>query len=600
MILSERAYKNTSHLLFIGVLGYLLLRIFFVETLHDEIATYIFYFYHGDYYGDTIQWDANNHLLNSFIGHGLYQIVGDNIPLLRLPNVLAYILFFFGTVQLTKQYNSNWLKILSLTALNSIPFIIEYFGNMRGYGLSLGFFVWALVHIIRYGKEFQHKSLILSYLFLILAVASNLTFVNSSLLILGMAFITRLLQGEKRTNKARITELSIHGLFVLSLLPFIYFGLKLKKLGALYYGSLDGLWDVTGMTLSKYTLFISGSWLIPIYLFVFLGVLYHSIKILRNESVKKWSHFPVILYAGLFFGNIIGILILAIALEVNYPEDRTAMYLILVFLLILFEVFNVYNWGKKVQWLLLFFPLSFIAHLSLETSVFSPDDRLNNEYFATIKEKIEPGHSIMIYRILNWNWPYHESHFENKASVATFDNHETNLTDWIVTKTTVPMHPKITELYDTIATHPASTYIAFKRKQPTLKTTLKTIQKESKTTVSEYNDLANFDIPDAMNHVQLTTKFHLSTHEKKNKLLLVVSVSDSSDTETRYLFYDIGTCYQGNKIDDELHHNFVIGDLSKTENKIKVYLWNRSNVEYTIDNIESKLIELKTPENESR
>ena len=197
---------------------------------------------------------------------------------------------------------------------------------MRGYGLSLGFFIWGLVYIVKYCKSFSHKDLAITYVFLVLAVSANLTFVNTSLLILGMAFIARLLQGDRRSTQERITELLIHGTFVLALLPFIYFGLKLKVLGALYYGSLDGLWDVTGMTLSKYTLFISGSWLIPVYLLIFCGFLYHAFKTLKTQSSKTWPQSPFLIYAGLFFGNIAGILILALVLEVNYPEDRTAMY----------------------------------------------------------------------------------------------------------------------------------------------------------------------------------------------------------------------------------------------------------------------------------
>ena len=600
MILSDKVYKIVSRVLFIFILGYLLLRIFNVETLHDEVATYIFYFYHGDYIGETIQWDANNHLLNSAIGHMMYQVVGDNIPILRLPNVLAYIAFFFGTVQLTRNYHTNWLKLLSLITLNSIPFIIEYFGNMRGYGLSLGFFIWALVYIVKYCKSFSYKHLSISYLFIVLAVSANLNFINTSLLILGIAFIARLLQKEKRSIKARVSELSIHGLFVLALLPFIYFGLKLKVLDALYYGSLDGLWDVTGMTLSKYTLFISGSWLIPIYLVIFISFLYYAFKILRTYPVNSWPQSTFLIYSIIFFGNIVGILILALVFKVNYPEDRTAMYLILVFLLLIFEVFNDYNWGKKAQWLLIFFPLSFISQLSLDTSVFSPDDRINNEFFANLKKQIKPDHSIMIYRILNWNWLYHESHFEQKSSVATFYDHETKLTDWVITKMTVPMHPDITKLYDTVAIHPASTYIAFKRKNSTIKTHINSFNAESITTNQEFNDLAEFEIPDSVEHIQLTTKMHLSTDKIINKLMLVVSISNSSKSVTRFLYYDISTCYQGQKINDDLHHNFVISKLERKENKIKVYIWNRSNVKYSISNIQSELLELKTPENESR
>ena len=384
------------------------------------------------------------------------------------------------------------------------------------------------------------------------------------------------------------------------LLPFIYYGLKLKVLGALYYGSLDGLWDVTGMTLTKYTLFISGSWLIPVYLLVFIGFLYHAFKLLKKDPVKMWSHSSYLMFAYLFFGNIVGILILAFFFDVNYPEDRAGMYLILLFLLLSFELFNHYQWGKKVQWILLFFPISFITQLSLETSVFSPDDRINDEYFSTLKDQIKPDHSIMIYRILNWNWPYHESHFEDKSSVAMFNNHETNLTDWIITKTTVPMHPNIKELYDTIAFHPASTYIAFKRKQSTIKKPINSIEAEPQNTNQEYYNLAEFDIPDSLQHIQLTTKAHLSTEEIKNKLQIVISVSDTSNSETRYLYYDIGTCYQGSRINDNMHHNFVIGNLEPSEKKIKVYIWNRSNVKYNISNIQTELLELKTPENESR
>ena len=102
--------------------------------------------------------------------------------------------------------------------------------------------------------------------------------------------------------------------------------------------------------------------------------------------------------------------------------------------------------------------------LSLHTSVFSPDDRLNDEFYETVKKEISPSNSIMIYKIINWNWPYHESHTSVKASVAQFNNPNDTLADMIITKTTVLTNPMIPVLYDTIAVHTPSTYIAFKRK----------------------------------------------------------------------------------------------------------------------------------------
>ena len=74
-------------LLFLALLIYLLLRAWFVEPLHDEVATYFFYIYHGDFWGANMVVDANNHLLNSWLCHAIYRVFGDHFFLFRLPNM---------------------------------------------------------------------------------------------------------------------------------------------------------------------------------------------------------------------------------------------------------------------------------------------------------------------------------------------------------------------------------------------------------------------------------------------------------------------------------------------------------------------------------
>ena len=93
---NEKVNKLAVLTLFTCLFIYLLLRILYLDPLHDEVATYMFYFYQGDYIGESIHWDANNHLLNSFIGHKLYGIFGDNLPVLRSPNLLAFVFYFWG------------------------------------------------------------------------------------------------------------------------------------------------------------------------------------------------------------------------------------------------------------------------------------------------------------------------------------------------------------------------------------------------------------------------------------------------------------------------------------------------------------------------
>ena len=225
----DKKYKGVLALLFLFVFVYLLLRIIYNEPLHDEVATYMFYFYHGEYTGDLIHWDANNHLLNSFIGHQLYNIFGDNFTALRLPNLCAFVLYFFGTIRLTKAFKTPYLKLTSAAALNTIPFIMEYFGNARGYGLSFGVFIWGLAHFISYQKTNNLKSLLYTYLFLVLAVSANLTFVNTCFILLGVNIIAPFFRLEKHSLAHRIKEWVSHIIFLVFLSPFIYYGFVLRE-----------------------------------------------------------------------------------------------------------------------------------------------------------------------------------------------------------------------------------------------------------------------------------------------------------------------------------------------------------------------------------
>lgn len=583
------------------MLTYLLLRALFLDTLHDEVASYMFYFYQGDYIGETIQWDANNHLLNSFIGHQLYLLFGDQFFVFRLPNVLAFILYFFGTVQLLKMLRGRWVKITGLLALNTIPFIMEYFANARGYGISLGFFVWSLVLLIRYFQTERLRSLAFGYLCLVLAVSANLTFVVSALMIFVIALVFPRTQKEKRGTKERITTGVVHGLFLLALMPFIAFSFALKKAGALYYGSLDGIWDVTGKTLSRYVLFYDADWLQYALLALFVLLILGIVKMLKPLTHSAWLKQPVVVFSVLFFGNIIGALFLATFLKVNYPEDRTGMYLVLLLLLILVHLIDSFPSVRWSQVALLFFPVSLAMHLSLDTSVFSPDDRFNKAFYTKIKSHIEPHHSIMIYHIMNWNWPYLESHSNQKSSVAQFDNSNTTLTDFLITKTTMLNNPEIPKLYDTLATHPKSTYIAFKRKQPLEKIALDTTPPVHLSGNFEYFDIATIPLEGAMNkHLQISVSGHLKTRKTHNKIQLVLQSSNKDGTTGRYYYYSFETTYQSQIIDASFLHHFILEKITPEENEIKVYLWNRGLDDVVLENASCELLELKTPNNESR
>ena len=565
-----------------------------LDTLHDEVATYMFYFYHGDFWGENIQWDANNHLLNSFIGHLLYRLFGDHFGILRLPNVLAFIAYFWATYRLTSLFHVKWLKITGLLALNTIPFMMEYFGNARGYGLSMAFLAWALVNALSHLKNYSLKSLSYTYFFFILAVSANLTLLNTAGLTALLFFLFPLFG--KPEGRIMWKEWVLHIGFGIALLPFVLFGMALRETGALYYGSLDGLWEVTGRTLNRYVLFCDADYLRFIWLGVFSLLISAAIILLRRLSFRDWIRDPAVFLGVLFFGNLTIYEILAKVALINYPEDRTAMYLIPVFLLLLMFLIEHFPKTQVLQLSFLFFPASLLWHLSLDTSVFSPDDRMNSAFFAEVKKEISPEHSIMIYHIMNWNWPYQESHYTEKASVAQFDNYNSTLVDILVTKTTMLTNPEVPRLYDTLAHHPPSTYIAFKRKHPMIRAFLSKSASVRQKGYQEYVGLEPVNCGDySGKNIQLSAKGHLKTVAPYNKIQLIVETVDENGSRIRYYYYSFETTYQGQLINDDFLHHFTIEDLAPEEKQIKVYLWNRALHLLEIEDFECTLFELIEP-----
>lgn len=586
-------YKPISILLFGFLFVYLLLRIIFNEPLHDEVATYMFYIYHGDYMGETIHWDANNHLLNSFLGHQIYKVFGDNMALFRIPNLLAFVLFFFGTVRLTKSLKTKYLNILALISLNTIPFYMEYFGNARGYGLSFGFLIWGIIFFNDFLISRKTSKLFFAYIFLLLAISANLTLVNTCFIFIATAICSSFISN-KLSIGSHIKEWFIHLLFIASLYPFIKYAFELKERGALYYGSLDGIWDVTGKTISKYTLFYDEDWLRFVYIFMLAAFFIYILVYLKKINRFEWFNHPKLIYALLLFGNLTAILAMAYLMDVLYPEDRVGFYLIPLFLLLFFHFLDDLKFGKWLQYILLFFPISFIFHINLHSSVFSPDDRLNQDFYKKIKAELTPESTLQIYRIMNWGWPYAESHVKEKASVGQFDNANSILPDILITKTTVLTNPKVLELYDTIAYYEPSTHIAFKRKKPLKRDSLVTIKCLDSKSENEFYDFVTTDIsPYSKKNLVVSVSGHLQTYQKNNKLMLVLSTKRKDNSQNRYEYYSFETAYQGQLINDDFLHHFVIENVEAEEKEIKVYLWNRNFHTFKASNISTTIYELK-------
>jgi hypothetical protein len=448
--------------LFLLLLVYLSVRAWVNDPLHDEVATFYNFIEPGKILGPGIIQDAQNHLLNTYLSYGMFCLFGDDFFWLRFPNLLGFILYFFGTVKLSEEFKCQKRQLLFILMLNTVPFMMEYFAYSRGYGLGISFFIWMIYALILWSRSPSVKNAFLTFFFAYFSVFSNLIFFPSALISAAILLMTHFRLRNvfsTRENKALVIGYLIYGV---TLVPFLWFARMLKLGGALYYGSLEGFWQVTGKSLSGLVLFYQEDWLRHAYTLLFMTFIIALLISFRkngfwNQLFKRETTLSILL-----FGNIIAILILAHVFKVNYPEDRVGMYLIPLFIIL--TAFWLERWDNlKFSFaIFFFFPVSFLYHLSFETSVFSPDDRMSDHFYSALRGKIPRDKTLVVDPMMTLTWSFHQRSEKYKCSPnARRDN--LSLFDYVLAKRQIARENNLEKEYELIAEDPWNSYVAYKR-----------------------------------------------------------------------------------------------------------------------------------------
>ncbi len=118
-----------------------------VAFTYDESLTY------GIIHGNrTFLHDANNHWLNTFAMRVTQHLFGQSEFALRLPNVLGFGVYGAAVlVILWRRRPAAQVAGLLLLIVN--PFLLEFFGLARGYGLGLAFVAVAVAAAVTEGPE---------------------------------------------------------------------------------------------------------------------------------------------------------------------------------------------------------------------------------------------------------------------------------------------------------------------------------------------------------------------------------------------------------------------------------------------------------------
>ncbi len=593
-------YKRNSRLIisliFTGAIYiYLLIRAFNTEFISDETATYWYYAYRGWFWGDQVVLDANNHPLNSFIAFHLYNYFGDVPGILRIGSLFSFLLFAFASYNFTGLLNGKRLQILGFIAIISIPYMLEYFAYLRGYGLSMGFFMCSLWHLYKYANTLKIYNLGLTYFLIFLSVSANLTLLNSELLIIGAVGLIHFNQFKSIGWQKHLGAI-VGTIFLMRITwPVIAFGLKLKEAGAFYYSSLDGIWDMSGKSLSKYVFFSDNDLLMFVFIvlfILFLFILWKSFKVKGwTEFLKSWNTW--ITY--LFFGNIVAVTLMAILLKVNYPEDRTGMYFVPLFLLLLLSLIQHIKYS---EWFLLAFPISLLTHLSVHSSVFSPQERITDAFYRKVKSELKPDDIISLYKTMYANWHYQESHQDGLIHFPHISMRQGNESDVFVTRGEVQAcdsvrNPWIAD-YEKFAYEPNSDHVAYRRKyrrKENLFFHCTTSFLEGSGEFMELLNSSNFFKNEE--DVRLKFRFQLIINQVRQSTDFVVTTLDDRGQTIRYLPMAFELNFQSKKMAKQFNFSVMLDNLNKNEKGLKVYIWNRKiGVRHRLNNLKIDAFEV--------
>lgn len=569
------------------LLSYLLLRAWFVDPIHDETATFFHFIEYGDIWSNTALKDANNHLLNSWLGRFIYLLCGDSFFALRLPAIAAFALYFWSSYGLVRRIYFGAYSIYVFVALNTLPWLADYFAYTRGYGLAIGFFMGTLYFLSCWIQSKQWKHMAWMSLFIYLAVLSNLTYLITSLLLCAFVFFFLLIYWKKFEGKNRIIPLLIGLVFILGLLPLIYHTFELKNAGALYYGSLDGLWWVTGKSLSKCVFFTENDNLRFVYGLFALVCAAVFIWQWRNMGFKKLLLEESTWFTALLIGNIVAILFLAKVLKVNYPEDRAAMYMVPLAMLAFSSLIKYVKGLRIVLLLYVGFPILFILKLNLNTSVFSPDDRMTEAFYLKATKDLKPDQTISICPIMQLNY----AHWERKHHII---KHPANLhryfdvnADFIMTKSVLlgdSVNWKKTHYL--IAEDKASTYVALRKKQHTKGQLILDTLVEIPTQSGEYINFIQMPIKDSWKNKALVidVQSSIKTDSPIDTYNFVVASNDANGQNLRYEYMNM-RWYEGKNIKHfKLHFPFAINQFKAEESQLIIYIWNREKHQTQLKN----------------
>ena len=562
--------------------GIVLLRSYMVPFNHDEVATFFMYIQSGKYMPFHSQVDANNHVLNSFLGNICFHLFGSHPFSLRLPNALAFLALVLGTWKISKLLSQQGSKIfLTIAFLVSFHWL-TFFSACRGYGLSMGLLVLGLAYLLQYISEpSKHFAFYASLGLFQLAISSNLILIIVVLLLSGIIAIIQLFN--KQLFKPLVLAAWIaHFALIWYWLSFSFF---LQENGALYYGEGESYWKVTFVSLIDLLFGFATPLLKWTLIAVFLLMVSLAVYVNKNRLRQLTEQFKKPSFSLLFLVIIAalssGFYIMHKVMGVNYPEDRTGLFFYVFFVLLICFTFD--QLPLKVNTGALFsvsflFVVHFCIYLNFRKHSLNTYETMPEHFYTTLlneQQKTDErltigGHRIreLIYGFFN----YRHGGMLNPADPVELM--QMNCDYYLATRAE---EKYFRPFYDIIDTEPDWGLLVLKRKRKVIKNRIHELKDISLST--EDNEFVEvYNVPDTLlsNQRPLIAEinFDIEKISVPANTWLVFQVNDSLDQTVYFKRYPLQWTGYDNNGKKNLSYSLISGNLPPKAKKIACFFWN--------------------------
>lgn len=293
--------------------AYVVWRSIAVSFTHDECLSYTIIT--GN---DHQVYTANNHWLNTILMFLSSRIFGYSELALRLPNVLVFGMYLLFIYKIFREYCESPIALyIAAPLLLFNPFILDFFGLARGYGLGIAFFTASVYYFLAF---FQQKQSVKNMVWLVATsvccVYANYAFLTAILALHGAALLAWL-----RAHREKPLQLLLfYVIEILLFVPAILNILYLSEKNELYVGGdRDVFHDTLKSIISFSFSYGEDPYGITAIASIVLAVAFIGGFFFFKSRIFNWMKLII------FFLLLIPTVLHA-AIGMKFPKDRAAVY----------------------------------------------------------------------------------------------------------------------------------------------------------------------------------------------------------------------------------------------------------------------------------